>query len=215
MSNPKGNGSGQNKYQAAVDGARQKADAKAEASGGEVEIQTPAAKAMLSRPTDEQIAQMMNDETMEFAPQVHSMDEGEMVEGILEGNGPSTTFTQKDQVTGQEITRVVDTWILASESGSLRISILSSVQLDKKLPPYVGGRVRIFRGKDVKTSKGFRVTDYLVSGPRREDGRPRSWVTNKTIDAIASNTIDGQDSRALPAPSAPSAPATGGEDAHP
>lgn len=217
MSNgTKGNGSGsaQSKYQGAVDAARQKADAKAEASGSAgTEIEVPSrAKAMILKPSAEQIAEMMNDETMEFAPQVHSMEEGELVEGILEGKGPSTTFTQKDPATGQEVTRVVDTWIIASTSGSIRISILSSIQLDKKLPPFVGGFVRIYRGKEQKTQKGFRVTDYMVGGPRRSDGRPRSFVAGQVMD-VGGNTIDGQDNLSLPPPA--TAPATGGEDAQP
>ena len=214
MSNgTKGNGSGQSKFQGAVDAARSRADAKTEATGS-TEIEMPSrARAMILKPTAEQIAEMMNDETLEFAPQVHSMEEGELIEGILEGKGPSTTFTQKDPATSQEVTRVVDTWLIASPNGSLRISILSSVQLDKKLPPFVGGYVKIFRGKEVKTTKGFRVTDYLVSGPRRADGRPRSWVAGQVMDLPPGNTIDGQDNLSLPAPT--SAPAPGGEDAHP
>ncbi len=212
MSNVKGNGNGngsQSKFQNAVDAARGRADAKSGEAETAIEIPSKA-KAMILKPSQEDIAALMADETLEWAPQVHSLEEGEMIEGILEGRGPSTTFSQKDPVTGQEVTRVVDTWIIASPAGNLRMSILSSVQLDRKLPPFIGGMVKIYRGKEVKTGKGFRVTDYLVSGPRRPDGKPRSWVTGTIVDASA-NTIDGQDHPALPAPSVGSI--SGGEEA--
>lgn len=97
------------------------------------------------------------------SPQVKSLKEGEAIQGVLEGRGPSTEFTQKDQFTGQEITRTVGTWIIRSADGSLRVSILSSVQLDLELPALVGEFVRIYRGKDLRTSEGL-LADYLV-GP--------------------------------------------------
>lgn len=208
MSNVKGNGS-QSKFQSAVDAARGRADAKSGESETAIEVPSKA-RAMIMKPSQEDIAALMADESLEWAPQVHSLEEGEMIEGTLEGRGPSTTFTQKDQVTGQEQTRVVDTWIIASPGGNLRMSILSSVQLDRKLPPFVGSHVKIYRGKDLKTRNGFRVTDYMVSGPRRADGQARSWVTGTIVDASA-NTIDGQDHPALPAPSVAALP--GGEEA--
>src|SRR5262249_49809927 len=64
----------------------------------------------------------------EFAPQVMTLEVGQKIEGILEGMGPGNDFEDKD--TG--IVRHVDSWIIASLDGSLRVSILSSAQLDKK-----------------------------------------------------------------------------------
>lgn len=146
-------------------------------------------ESMLFKPTQDQIDGMMADSTLEFAPQVHSLEEGEMVAGFLEGKGPSTTFTQRDPITQQDITREVDTWIIRHPNSGLRISILSSVQLDRKLPPFVGGPVKIYRGKERKTLKGFRVTDYTVAGPMLPGGKFRSWAQPAIIDA-QSKAID-------------------------
>jgi hypothetical protein len=169
------------------------------------------AAAMLMKPTEDDIAKFMNDSEMEFAPQVHSLEEGEMIAGILEGRGPSTTFSQEDPFTRQTVTREVDTWIVAAPNGGMRLSILSSVQLDRKLPPCIGAYVRIFRGKDKKTLKGFRVTDYMVSVRKQEDGQSRSWVQKDVID-VQGKFIDAPDAPALPAAGASSPSVVGGED---
>ena len=199
------------KYSAAVDRATGKAAEMTPETGITVP-QHEDVKTMLLKPSQEQIDVMMADPGLEFAPQVHSLEEGELITGILEGNGPSTTFSQKDNATGIEITREVDTWIIRHPMSGLRLSILSSVQLDTKLPPFVNGAVSIYRGKEVKTSKGFRVTNYTVAGPKRPDGSLRSWVKPKIIDA-ASRVIDGQiDQAQIPAGPAAGASA-GGEDA--
>lgn len=160
------------------------------------------ASVMLMKPSQDDIASFMSDDTMEFAPQVHSLEEGECIQGILEGKGPSTTFTQEDPFTKQQVTREVDTWIVASPNGGMRLSILSSVQLDRKLPPCVGAFVRIYRGKDKKTLKGHRVTDYMVSVKKTSDGKPRSWVRPDVIEAEG-RYIDAPTSGALPAGASP------------
>jgi len=133
--------------------------------------------------TAEQIAVVMNDPTLEFAPQIYKLEEGEMVCGMLEGNGPDAEI---EQVTNGVIeTKIVQTWILASPDGRKRISILSSVQLDKKLPPFIGGLVKIIRGKDENTKNGRRYTDYAVAGTKIE-GKIRNWArTPQMIDASA------------------------------
>ncbi len=198
------------KYEAAVNRATGKATETSPETGITVPLHEDA-KTMLLKPSQEQIDAMMSDPTLEFAPQVHSLEEGELITGILEGNGPSTTFTQKDNATGIEITREVDTWIIRHPLSGLRLSILSSVQLDTKLPPFVNGTVSIFRGKDVKTSKGFRVTNYTVAGPKKADGTIRSWVRSKIINA-QSRVIDGQVDQAQ-IPASTGAPAAESEDA--
>lgn len=182
-----------------------------------MQILSPEAAAMILRPSADDIARLMNDSTLEFAPQVKSLEEGEMIQGVLEGRGPSTEFTQKDQFTGQEMTREVGTWIIRSPNGSLRMSILSSIQLMRKLPPFIGEFVKIYRGKDLKTNKGFRVTDYLVAGPKRPDGQARSWVVSEQDAAIEAEgrQIDGRAEQAqLPAGTMAGANSQpGGEDA--
>lgn len=134
----------------------------------------------------DEIAAIMADSNLEFAPQIHSMEEGQMIEGVLEGNGPEAEFEHLDKHTGVVTTNTVQTWIIASYDGSKRLSILSSVQLDRKLPPFVGGAVKIVRGKDINIDGGRRVTDYLVAGPKLANNQRRTWaVPRKVLDASA------------------------------
>ena len=63
----------------------------------------------------------------------------------------------------------------------------------------------------VKTSKGFRVTNYTVAGPKKADGTIRSWVKPKIINA-QSRVIDGQVDQAQ-IPASTGAPAAESEDA--
>ncbi len=165
------------------------------------------AQAMISKPSEAEIQDMMNDPDQEFAPQAKSMEEGELICGVLEGYGPDAELTRMDPLTKESVTQVVHTWIIAAPGGGLRVSILDTVQLAKKLPPFIGSSVKILRGKDTKTGNGFKVTNYMVSGPKRTDGKARSWARPLVIDA-----------QSIDAPAAPQlaqgAPAyEGGEDA--
>lgn len=124
---------------------------------------------------------------MEFAPQARSMEEGDVVIGVLEGFGNGTEFTQKNPATNAEETRFVNTWIIADAHGR-RISILSSFRLEGDLPPFIGSLVYIRRNKDIKTSRGFRVANYTVLGPKKANGESRSWarkVAPRVIDVPA------------------------------
>lgn len=109
---------------------------------------------------------------VEFAPQLMSLEEGQKIVGILEGMGPGNDF--EDPVTHD--IRHVDSWIIASPEGTLRVSILSSAQLDRKLPPFIGGMVGIARNKDLKIANGHRCADYQVWGPRMPEGKRRQWA---------------------------------------
>jgi hypothetical protein len=133
------------------------------------------AEAMLSKVTDADIAKYMQDATADFAPQIKSLEPGDRIVGILEGYGGDTEFTQKDPGTGKDITNVVHTWIIRALHGSARLSILSSVQLDSKLPPFIGDPVDIIRGKNLKTSNGRQVADYMVKGVK-VSGKVREWA---------------------------------------
>ncbi len=145
------------------------------ASGGEttmigqddVAILQKGSELMLSRVNDADIAAFMNDSESEFAPQIKSLEPGDMIVGLLEGYGNDTEFTQKDQATGKDVVRRVHTWILKSLHGNMRLSILSSAQLDSKLPPFIGGKVEIVRGQDLKSrsNAAFRIANYMVKGP--------------------------------------------------
>lgn len=130
---------------------------------------------------DAAIQAIINDQQLETAPQLYKMEQGDMVVGILEGNGAEAEFERIDQ--GVVTTNIVQSWIIASPDGRKRISILSSAQLDRKLPPFVGGLVKIVRGKDIDTKGGQRVTDYLVAGPKMPSGQTRNWSTKPVLEA--------------------------------
>jgi hypothetical protein len=200
---------GTSKYTETVGKATGAAGA-SDATGGDPEGQlAPLSKEaglMFSTPSDEQIQAMLNDPSLEFAPQLKKLAEGELVTGLLEGMGPVVELTRMDRQTKEETTSLVNTWILAGPNGGARVSILSSVQLDKKLPPFIGGIVSILRGKEVNTQNGNRVTEYMVSGPKKANGERRSWVRPQVIDAVS---VEG--GKAAPQLAAPSA-AAGGED---
>ncbi len=143
------------------------------------------AHALVSTISQDEVNAMMNSGEFEFAPQVLSMEEGQMVAGILEGNGPDAEIT--DPQSGE--VRPVPTWIIATPDGSARVSILSSAQLEKKLPPFIGGHVRIVRGKDLKTSNNRRVTDYLVAGPKLPNGKLRNFTHQRVIDTTEAKAL--------------------------
>ncbi len=133
----------------------------------------PGVQGMISSADPDTIAQLMQNNDLEFAPQVLSLEEGQRVDGILEGNGPQAEVMDPVDKT----TRLVDTWIIAHPLGTARVSILTSAQLERKLPPFIGSPVTIIRGKDIKATSGRRVADYMVAGPKRADGVRRSWAT--------------------------------------
>jgi len=129
---------------------------------------------------------------MEFAPQNVSLEEGDFVAGFLEGYGAQVEFTNRGS-DGKEVVNYVNTWILQKadiETGELkgqRISILSSVQLDKKLAPFIGSFVAICRNRDVrsKSNPAFKVADYTIGGPRPKEGPVRVWASKQAPSARA------------------------------
>lgn len=145
-------------------------------------IRTPEMSAMVSQVSKEDLAAIINDSSLEFAPQILKLEEGDMVHGVLEGNGPTAEFQNLNPLTKEVTTSQVQTWIIASIGGGQRVSILSSAQLDRKLAPFVGGEVKIVRGKDINTNNGQRVTEYLVAGPKLANGQRRSWATKPVLD---------------------------------
>lgn len=184
MADPK-NG-GPSKFDKAV--ARATGQEVAGSDSNAPEIGNVSGPGMVSKVTQEQIDAMVNSGKYEFAPQIHKLEEGDMIAGILEGNGPPAEFERLNPVTKELEINTVQTWIIASPSGDLRLSILSSVQLDSKLPPLVGGMVQIIRGKDINTKNGQRVTNYLVAAPKLEGGKRRSWATKPALPAASTET---------------------------
>ncbi len=112
----------------------------------------------------------------ENAPQLLSIPEGKTLVALLEGNGPPAEFI--DQATGEVSTE--QTWILSKDG--IRVSILGTVQLNKKLPPFVNGIVAITRGRDVRNGTKI-YTEYAVAGPKRADGSIRNWAQRPQLAA--------------------------------
>jgi len=190
------------KFNKAVD--RATGNGKAE-SGGDME-KTPnvSGPAMIVEMTAAEIAALASREDLDFAPQVRKLELFEKVEGMLEGNGPDAELERIDPASKEVTTNLVKTWIISA--GGQRISILSSAQLDRKLPPFVGGHVVIVRGKDIDTKSGGRVTDYLVAGPKLADGKMRTWATKpaNVIDVKEAPQLAAGDAAATPAPASAS-----------
>jgi hypothetical protein len=180
-----------NKLQTAIDKARNKE------TGQEMEVSSavpPGAEAMVKtfKHNDElaqHVAADLATGNYEAAPQLFSLEEGQMIEGILEGNGPVAEFTKVNKDTGEVTTNEVKTWIIADKTKSLRVSILSSAQLDRKLLGFIGCPVKIARGKDKNIGDGKRMTEYMVWGPRLSGGAKRQWfdLSNEARAALEAN----------------------------
>lgn len=123
----------------------------------------------LTTMSQEEVMREISSGDVEAAPMLVSLKIGQTLYGKLEGNGPDAELTDKD--TG-EVTRV-KTWIISLAGGAMRVSILDTVQLAKKLPPFLKDPwVKIHRGADKRS--GTRIyTDYLVWGPK--GAKPRDW----------------------------------------
>lgn len=133
--------------------------------------------AMVTSPADDELQRYLRNKSFEFAPKNFKLKEGQMIMGFLEGNGPEAEF-ENDRGPS-----VVKTWIIRHPKLGVRLSILSSVQLDKKLDPFIGGEVYIYRGKDENIGGSKRMTNYEVWGPYAADGKPRSWAKLPEVDA--------------------------------
>ena len=183
------NKSGTTKYDASVARATGKTD---DAGGDDISVTGPmsdSAKQMIKKFDPANLDAFLNEPGYEHAPQVHTMQLWEQVSGICEGNGPQAEFSRIDPVTKTMEQIKVDTWIISAPNGSQRISILSTVQLDKKLPAYIGHPVDIVRGADVQTRSGFRTTNYIVRGPQLADGSRRNFTLPRGTDkALAAGT---------------------------
>lgn len=187
------------------DGAVARATGKPEEAPAPMVVSNEA-KAMIKSMSPEDMLAFINEPgDFEYAPEVYTMEKGQRIDGILEGNGPDAELSRANTVTKQVETVLVPTWIIRDERSGRRLSILGSVQLDKKLPPFVGGAVTIVRGDEVETSNGFKTTNYNVRGPKLPNGQVRSFVKpreQKVIDAVAEEkpAVAGALPAAAPAP---------------
>jgi hypothetical protein len=188
------NGGRTDSYTKAINKATGKAegDAAHEPSDVDAAPLQRGAHAMIKKDlTKADMAAFLAEEGFEYAPQVYTMEPFSRVDGILEGNGPQAELTRKDPISGEQVTQIVDTWIICEPTTGQRISILDTVQLKKKLPPFMGQMVHIFRGDESKTGGGFKTTNYMVRGLPLPDGKKRSFVvppTSKVIDAKSIET---------------------------
>jgi len=81
-----------------------------------------------------------------------SLKAGEKISGYLHGRGEPATFSISRDVPGAP-PMVVETWLLRRErtDGGLTdefVRVLTSIQLEKKLPSFIGRDVTIERGSD-------------------------------------------------------------------
>lgn len=154
------------------------------ASGEETTLLTKDEAEWISPMSDDEFAKMMADGDFEHAPRNAKLDEGQKIFGFLEGNGPEAEFERDDGST-----QIVKTWIFRHPVKGIRMSILSSVQLDKMLPPFIGSKVYVRRGKSVNIGGSKRMTEYYVWGEWEKDPvtnarKPRTWAeTSPVIDA--------------------------------
>lgn len=134
----------------------------------------PGISGMVSTDGHTHVIERLKSGEWEAAPQILIIKPGQTVIAHLEGKGPQA---EVEDPRTREL-KLVDTWILRSLDGTgVRASILTTAQLDKKLPPFQGGAVSITRGETFDTGSGRRVTEYLVAGPTRADGTKRTWAT--------------------------------------
>lgn len=178
-----GNEDKKSKYDRAVDAARGIKSTDLETTKpGELDTSIlPAGMLVDSAAVGAELAAKIKSGEWEQAPQLLTLKAGQTIMAILEGNGAPAEFVDED--TG--VVNHEQTWILSRDG--VRVSILGSAQLNKKLPPFVGGAVAITRGAEVRN--GSRVyTDYLVLGPKRPDGKVRDWSGRAMLAAPSSSS---------------------------
>jgi hypothetical protein len=208
------NGSGTNRtdaYTKAVNKATSdnKADAASTSDVEAMPLQKGASIMIQNELTKADLAAFLAEDGYEYAPQLFTMQPFSRIDGILEGNGLQAELSKVDPVTKEVTVQVVDTWIIRDLNGGQRVSILDTIQLHKKLPPFVGEMVSIFRGDDVKTGGGFKTTNYMVRGPKLPDGKVRSFVIPPKSTIIDAKSIETPNVARIAAPVA----SAGGEDA--
>lgn len=138
--------------------------------GGALAQMPTEAASLFSAWTPEDMQAKASSGEYEFAPQLAAIKRGQQITALLEGEGPGNDFV--DEKTGE--VRHVKSWIMVEPRSGIRISILSSSQLDKKLPPFVGTVVTVARAiEDIELKGGHRCADYMVCGPKLPSGKAR------------------------------------------
>jgi hypothetical protein len=142
--------------------------------------------------TADELALDMAKGELEWAPRILPMIEGAVIAGILEGRGPDVELDEIDKVTRTVSTKKIGSWIVRHPRTGLRASFLTAAQLETKLPPFVGGLVKIYVGQMLESKKGHRYRDYLVGGEKRADG-PRDFTKRKAVIDVGAQPEDAID----------------------
>lgn len=134
--------------------------------------------AIITLPAADQIGKDLASGELEWAPRVLTLATGMLIEGILEGRGGDVEMEEVEGVGAvrQVKIKLVGTWVIRDPKSGLRASFLSARQLEDKLPPFVGGYVKIYVGEMKESRKGTRYRDFLVGGPRLPGGDTRSFA---------------------------------------
>lgn len=196
------------KWDKAVDNARGASAAPAAGAGEGVEmskVNADGGAAMIEKVSKDDIAALLTSSKMEWAPQNRELKIGDKITGYLEGNGPDAVFENMDKVTKEITIRIVKTWIFASPDGSMRASILSTVQLDRKLPPFIGSNTTVIRGEDLDIGGGHRCSDFLVGGERLPEGKRRTFASLPAKEGVPALPPGVVDANSQPANSQPAA----------
>lgn len=120
------------------------------------------------------LAQLVASGEIEAAPQLLTLQSGQMITGLIDTRG---TTTLEDENTKQP--KEVGTWQISlvgpdRKPTGLRVSILSSSQLDRMLPEHLatGRAVIIARGGDIKIKGGKKnMTEYFVGAYKAAAGQ--------------------------------------------
>lgn len=114
----------------------------------------------------------------EIAPIVLKIEPGKWIVGKLLGKGePIITkerYKEKNPATGEivdvEIPKSLPTWLL--EHSGVKGLIISSYQLDRDMPPFIGRRVQIYRLANEQVG-ARQVARYVVAGEAVKPAAPQ------------------------------------------
>jgi hypothetical protein len=162
-----------------------------QAGGAVASIELPAGmEGMVGTYRPDDVVVEMAKGTMEWAPRVLKLEEGMLIEGILEGQGGLVEMEEIDRAAGLVTIKTVQTWVIRNPRNGLRASFLSAAQLEDKLPPFVGGLVKIYVGPMLESRKGHRYRDFLVGGAKLPDGKTRSFARALPAPAIDASVTE-------------------------
>lgn len=138
----------------------------------------PGLESIIGTFTPDEVNLAMSSGKLEWAPRAIALEEGMRIRGVLEGRGGDVDLEQVDRIQGTVTIRQVSTWVVREPKSGVRVSFLTSTQLEDKLPPFIGGNVDIYVGGLIESSKGGgrRYRDFLVGGDKLPNGQQRTWA---------------------------------------